>query len=44
MANTYEEIRIEVFGIIGEKVTATALSLANKVKPLINTIEEEICE
>lgn len=44
MASTYEQIRTEVFEIVGEKTTATVLSLENKVKPLINTVEEEICE
>lgn len=44
MAKTYEEIRTKVYDIIGEKTTATVLSLETLVKPLINSVEEQICE
>ena len=44
MAKTYNDIRSKVFNIIGEKDSATVLDLEWTVKPLINSVEEQICE
>jgi hypothetical protein len=44
MAKTYEDIYLKVYGIIGEKTTATVLDLETLVKPMINSVEEQICE
>lgn len=44
MAKTYEDVYTKVYNIIWEKTTATVLDIDTVVKPMINSVEEQICE
>lgn len=44
MATEYQDMWAEVYTIIGAKTTSSTISLDNLVKPMLNDLEEQICE